>query len=291
MLDSFINYLTNEKRYSIHTITSYKLDLAQFLEFLEVKYDSDLLSANKDFIRSWVVYLLGTGVSERTVNRKISTLRSFYKYLVRHNFVKHNPVDTLVALKTPNRLPSYIRQVELDKLLEDDIFEFSFKGFRDKCILFILFTTGIRLSELINVKDKDLSSDSIKVLGKRNKERIIPISTSVKELIAKYINYRAIEFDALNGYLLLTDKGDKLYEKFVFRKVKYYLSLVTTQKKKSPHVLRHTFATQMLNSGADLNAIKDLLGHSDLSATQVYTHNSVEKLKRIYKQAHPRSGN
>lgn len=291
MLDSFINYLTNEKRYSIHTITSYKLDLAQFLEFLEVKYDSDLLSANKDFIRSWVVYLLDTGVSERTVNRKISTLRSFYKYLVRHNFVKHNPVDTLVALKTPNRLPSYIRQVELDKLLEDDIFEFSFKGFRDKCILFILFTTGIRLSELINVKDKDLSSDSIKVLGKRNKERIIPISTSVKELIAKYINYRAIEFDALNGYLLLTDKGDKLYEKFVFRKVKYYLSLVTTQKKKSPHVLRHTFATQMLNSGADLNAIKDLLGHSDLSATQVYTHNSVEKLKRIYKQAHPRSGN
>lgn len=290
MIELFINYLTNEKRYSRHTVTSYKLDLNQFSLFINETYDLDLLKATREVIRSWIVELLKSGVVERTVNRKVSSLRSFYKFMVRNDYLTVNPVDAITALKTPKRLPSYVRQSELDKLLNLEVFDEGVNGLRDKCILVILFSTGIRLSELINIKDQDLSNDSIKVLGKRNKERIIPLSVTVVNLLMTYTNKRDKELSKTCNNLLLTDKGDKLYEKFVFRKVKHYLGLVTTQRKKSPHVLRHTFATQMLNNGADLNSIKDLLGHSDLSATQVYTHNSLEKLKEVYKQAHPRSG-
>lgn len=290
MIELFINYLTNEKRYSRHTVTSYKLDLNQFSLFINETYDLDLLKATREVIRSWIIDLLKSGVVERTVNRKVSSLRSFYKFMVRNDYLTVNPVDAITALKTPKRLPSYVRQSELDKLLNLEVFDEGVNGLRDKCILVILFSTGIRLSELINIKDQDLSNDSIKVLGKRNKERIIPLSVTVVNLLMTYTNKRDKELGKTCNNLLLTDKGDKLYEKFVFRKVKHYLGLVTTQRKKSPHVLRHTFATQMLNNGADLNSIKDLLGHSDLSATQVYTHNSLEKLKEVYKQAHPRSG-
>jgi integrase/recombinase XerC len=289
-LEAFIKYITYEKRFSKHTIVSYKVDLHQFLSFLDETYKVELFQVKTDMVRSWVASLLNSGISERTVNRKVSSLRSFFKYLLRNNLVELNPVETISALKTAKRLPSYVRKSELDQLLSEGFFEDSFFGIRDKCILYLFFFTGIRLSELINIKDADLSINSLKVLGKRNKERIVPLSPTLIRLLATYREVRDSENYQKVGFLLVTDKGDKLYEKFVFRKVKHYLSLITTQEKKSPHVLRHTFATQMLDNGADLNAIKELLGHSDLSATQVYTHNSIEKLKVVYKQAHPRSG-
>ena len=288
--ESFINYISFEKRMSKHTISAYETDLGQFQAYLKDSYEIDFLKVDSAVIRSWMAYLLKEGVSERSVNRKITTIRSFYKYLLKNNKVSVNPVGLITTLKTPKRLPTYIRQDEIDRLLAGDFFESSFKGLRDKLIIFFLFSTGIRLGELINIQKNDIIGDSVKVLGKRNKERVIPLTRSLNNLINEYLKYYTSEFRDLNSYLLVTDKGVKLYEKFVFRKVKYYLGQVTTQTKLSPHVLRHTFATQMLRNGADLNAIKELLGHSDLSATQIYTHNSVEELKKVYKQAHPRSG-
>ncbi len=289
-LEAFIKYITYEKRFSKHTIVSYKVDLHQFLNFIDEAYEVEIFQVQTVMIRSWVASLLNSGISERTVNRKISSLRSFYKYLLRNKQVELNPVEAVSALKIAKRLPSYVRKSELDQLLSGDFFEDSFSGIRDKCILYLFFFTGIRLSELINIKDSDLSTNSLKVLGKRNKERIVPLPPALVQLLVHYREVRDAESHRRAEVLIVTDKGDKLYEKFVFRKVKHYLGLVTTQEKKSPHVLRHTFATQMLDNGADLNAIKEFLGHSDLSATQVYTHNSIEKLKVVYKQAHPRSG-
>jgi integrase/recombinase XerC len=291
MLELFIEYLAFEKRFSKHTVKSYEIDLSQFSDYINKEYDIEFLEVKPEIVRSWVVYLLDKGIKERTVNRKISSLKSFYRFLIQQNYLVNSPLSQISILKTSKRLPSYIRQSEIDKLISEDFFEDSFKGVRDKCIVFILFSTGIRLSELINIKTSDISNGVVRVLGKRNKERDVPVSTNLINLIDCYISLREGVVKENCAFLLVTNKGDKLYEKFVFRTVKHYLGLVTTQKEKSPHVLRHTFATQMLNNGADLNAIKELLGHVDLTATQVYTHNSIEKLKGIYKQAHPRSEN
>lgn len=292
MIERFYSYLKNERRLSKHTLVAYKNDLKQFSDFLS-KLEIGVLEVKDVEARSWLVELLEQGITQRSINRKLSAVKSFYRFLTQQGEMESSPVQNIKLLKTAKRNPSFVRNDEMNKLLDDSFFEYSFSGQRDKLIIYILYYTGIRLSELINLKVSDVANDTIKVVGKRNKERVVPIS---KKLLSLINEYRALKakgsfIEVNNSFLLVTDKGDKLYEKFVFRKVKHYLSLVTTQKNKSPHVLRHTFATQMLNAGADLNAIKELLGHSDLSATQVYTHNSIEKLKGIYKQAHPRSEN
>ncbi len=291
MLELFYSYLKNERRFSVHTLLAYKKDLTQYSEYL-LRGDSSIVGAEEREVRSWLVELLEEGIAERSVNRKLSAVKSLYRFLLQKGELEASPVQNIKVLKTAKRTPSFVRKNEMDRLLFDDVFEDGFVGVRDKTIIYLFYFTGMRLSELINLKESDVNSDTLKVIGKRNKERYIPLSESLIKMLNTYIISKRNEgfSDKNNSFLLVTDKGDKLYEKFVFRKVKYYLSLVTTQKDKSPHVLRHTFATQMLNAGADLNAIKEILGHSDLSATQVYTHNSIEKLKGIYKQAHPRSG-
>ena len=291
VVEKFIQHITIEKRYSRHTVVSYKNDLLQFSQYLESNYDENIEKVTTVMIRSWMAFLVQRQIQERTINRKLSSLRSFYKYLIQNKNRIDNPTVNIKVLKTKKRLPSFVRQEEMDDLLNQIQFSDSFSDQRDKLLLYILYFTGIRLSELINLKDRDVSENSIRVLGKRNKERDVPITPFLKKEILNYLKTRKLSFEETIDNLLVTNKGQKLYEKFVYRKVKHYLSLVTTQKDKSPHVLRHTFATQMLNNGADLNAIKEILGHSDLTATQVYTHNSLEKLKGIYKQAHPRSGN
>lgn len=285
----FLNHLQKNRRYSLHTIKAYESDLMQLQQYLQVQYEIKIGEANSSSLRSWVIDLLETGTQNKSVNRKISTLKSFYKFLLKEGQVFSNPTDKLISPKVSQPLPHFIRESEMDNLLDEFHFENSFKGIRDKMILELLYFSGIRLSELINLqlKDVDLSESQIKVIGKRNKERIIPLHRMLLSAISSYLIER--EKVALDPNLLLTDSGKKMYSKFVYRKVNYYLGQVTTASKKSPHILRHTFATHMLNNGAELNTIKEILGHANLSATQVYTHNTIEKLKNIYKQAHPRA--
>jgi integrase/recombinase XerC len=240
-------------------------------------------------IRSWMVTLVENGISSRTINRKKSTLQVFYKYLKVKVLIEESPMQKVVAPKVEKRLPHYVKKQDMVSLFSEVEFTNDFSGSRDRLILELFYSTGMRLSELVELKEVSVLEDSIKVLGKRNKERVIPITSVMKGKIIDYISLKRNEFPESTQSLFVTDKGEKLYQKFVYRKVKQYLSLVTSQGKKSPHVLRHTFATHMLDNGAELNAIKEMLGHASLSATQVYTHNSIEKLKNVYKQAHPRS--
>lgn len=286
----FLSYLKNEKRYSAHTIKAYENDLEQFSHYLLEYYELNQLNeATPSALRSWVVSLLDEGSSPRTVNRKISTLKSFYRFQMREGLIDKLPTAQLQSPKQKKPLPAFLKESETDRLLEQLEFKTDFIGVRDRLLIELLYSSGMRLSELIGLKinDLDLSEGTLKVLGKRNKERKIPMHSNLIDLIKLYKPLR-IEL-AQSEELLLTDKGKSLYPKFVYRKVNHYLSLVTSMSKKSPHVLRHTFATHMLNNGADLNTIKEILGHANLSATQVYTHNSIEKLKNIYKQAHPRA--
>jgi integrase/recombinase XerC len=290
--NSFYNYIEHEKRYSPHTLTSYRRDLEQFSEFLTSAYDiSNVLEATHHMVRSWVVQLMEAGSTSRTVNRKLSTLKSLYKYAVRQRELEVNPMAMVVSPKSSKRLPQFVEQSKMNILFTQDLFGDDFPAMRDRLILELLYNTGIRLSELVGLKDSSVQVDSIKVLGKRNKERIIPINKKLSQLISSYQLVKSELWSGSADRLLLTDSGNKLYEKFVYRKVNYYLGCITTAQKKSPHVLRHTFATHMLNNGADLNAVKELLGHANLSATQIYTHNTIEKLKNIHKQAHPRAQN
>jgi len=290
MIDTFLRFLEHEKRYSAHTITSYKNDLAQIEAYLTANFQKETWEASFPQIRSWIVELINQKHSARSINRKIASLKSYFKFLEARSIITKNPVYQLRPLKTSKDLPSFIKENELANLFSKEIFSNDFEGFRDQLILDLLYGTGIRLSELINLKetDVDLYNQQIKVLGKRNKERIIPIN---KKLEGQINNYRIFknEKQFQTNFLFTTDSGDKVYPVFIYRKVKYYLGMVTTNTKKSPHVLRHTFATHLLNKGADLNAVKDLLGHSSLAATQVYTHNSIEKLKAVFDQAHPKS--
>jgi len=289
----FLKYLQFEKRFSINTVKSYSNDLLQYTEFIE-NYFHEFKPENSDekMIRAWIVSLMEKDLSSLSVNRKISTLKTFYKFLLREGYIKVNPMDKVVSPKISKKIPLFVEEKQIAILLDDFSFGNDFSGIRNRTIIEMFYNTGIRLSELIGIKntDVDLYNNTIKVLGKRQKERIIPIHSSFAKSLKQYIEVKNIEFNKIeNDFFFLTDKGNKLYEKFVYRIANKYLSMVTTIEKKSPHILRHTFATHMLNHGANLNAIKELLGHANLSATQVYTHNTFEKLKTIYKQAHPRA--
>jgi integrase/recombinase XerC len=245
-------------------------------------------------VRSWLVYLLDTGLSPRSVNRKISTLKSFYKFLEKEQKIITNPMSKVISPKSGSVLPEFIKQSELEKLITEIPFEDSFDGFRNKCIILTFYLTGIRVSELVGMKaeDVDMSMKQIKILGKRNKQRFVPLPHLLEITINEYLHKRSeclSEVGLENPFLFITNRGKQTYQKLVYRIINKYLAYVSTNSKKSPHTLRHSFATIMLNNGAELNSIKEILGHSNLSATQVYTHNSIEKLKTIYKQAHPRA--
>lgn len=291
----FIDYLTYEKRVSPHTVTAYEHDLSQFFSFLEEKLAINQLSdVHTEDIRTWIISLLeDDSLQAKSVNRKVSAVRAFYRYKLKIKELSVNPTLTLRAPKIPKKLPQYVDAKDMEHLFADIPFEETFEGLRDRTILELFYATGMRLSELLNIKIQDihLQDNTIKVLGKRNKERLIPFGNRMSELLTMYLGYLEKKFveGTKNNYIFVTANGEQLYPKAVYRIVRKYLDMVTTIDKRSPHVLRHTFATHLLNNGADLNAIKTILGHSSLAATQVYTHNSIEKLKSIYKQAHPRA--
>lgn len=289
MVTFFLQHIKYEKRCSEHTLTAYRSDLEQLSAYLKATYElEDLERADFQMLRSWVAHLSEASLENRSINRKIATLRTFYGFLLKQKVVSQDPTLLIKALKTDRTLPVFVKEKEMNTLLDDVEFEEGFGGLRDKLILELLYGTGMRLAELLNLTDADINAyeRTITVLGKRNKHRIIPINPNLFALIEQY----QAEKSRLSSdpALIVSDVGVKAYPVMVQRIVKRYLSLVTNLSKKSPHVLRHTFATHLLNRGADLNAIKDLLGHSSLSATQIYTHNSVEQLKKIHKQAHPK---
>ena len=288
LIKNFLDYLTIEKRYSVHTTVSYKNDLNQFNLYLSESYSGiEFQKVEMIHVRSYMVHLLESKLAKSTVARKVSSIKSLYKFMKKEQLISSSPIQLLETPKLDSRLPVFLKEEEVVNLFEEFKFEDSFSGKRDKMILYLFYQTGIRLSELIGIKDVDVRNGELKVLGKRNKERIIPLSNIIQPLIDQYLNLKD-ELGFKKKYFFVTDNGNKLYEKFVYRKVNYYLSKVSSKQKKSPHILRHTFATHMLNNGADLNSIKEILGHENLSATQVYTHNTFQKLKSIHKQSHPR---
>jgi integrase/recombinase XerC len=291
--ESFLQYLLFEKRYSKHTILSYRNDLQQFIAFLQTVEHSGLAAdISSSEVRAWIVSMMDNGISAVTVHRKISCLRIFFRWLRKEGIVNHNPMEKIVLPKRKKKLPVFVTEESLDNLLDNFDFGNDFTGIRNRTIIEMLYFTGMRRAELIGLKrgDVDLSSNVLKVTGKRNKQRLIPVVDSFRPRIEEYIEVRDRSIvSPSDNWFFLTDNGNKLYDKFVYNTVKRYLAMVTTIEKKSPHVLRHTFATHMLNHGADLNSIKELLGHANLSATQIYTHNTFEKLKEVYKRAHPRA--
>jgi integrase/recombinase XerC len=292
--ERFLDYLAYEKRYSQHTIKAYCSDLEQFSSYLQEYYSTDDPgAAGHQMIRSWIVSMMEAGQTARTANRKITTLKSFYRFLLKEGSISENPMSRVTAPKTSARLPVFVEQESMNNLFEDVDFGEGFPAIRDRVIMEMLYATGMRLSELINLEIAgiDLYGKSLKVTGKRNKQRIIPLADHMVSLLRQYLAIRSETFteDKVSTHLFLTNKGEQLYPKMVYRTVHHYLDQVTTISKRSPHVIRHTFATHMLNNGADLNAIKEILGHANLAATQVYTHNTIDKLKSIYKQAHPRA--
>jgi len=292
--DRFLDYIAYEKRYSQHTINAYRSDLDQFFTFLDNQYNlADIYKVDHQVVRSWVVSLMESGISSRSVNRKITTLKSYFKFLVKEGIVQENPMSRVISPKTSQRLPVFVEQDSMNKLFDDVNFGEGYPASRDRLIMELFYATGMRLSELLNLKDNDIDlfKNILKVTGKRNKQRIIPFTKNLVGIFSNYLEMKRKAFpgDEQETYLFLTNKGEKLYPKMVYRIVHHYLDQVTTISKRSPHVIRHTFATHMLNNGADLNAIKEILGHANLAATQVYTHNTIEKLKSIYKQAHPRA--
>ncbi len=287
-IQSFIDYLKFEKRYSEHTVRSYHDDLAGFFEFLDLQFGNLSLSEiSPAFIRSWLASLKEEGMSSKSINRKISSLKSFFKYQLRTGALKQTPMSQIISPKTGKRLPVFVEQQDMQTLFSQVEFPANWQGQTDKLLLSIFYQTGMRLSELINLRESqvDFGNRTIKVLGKGNKERIIPVGEHLLKQIKGYSEQKKEATD----YLLTNEKGKKLYPKYAYLAVKKYLGAITTIDKKSPHVLRHTFATHLANSGADLNAVKELLGHSSLASTQVYTHNSIEKLKDVYKKAHPKA--
>lgn len=291
--ESFLQYLQIEKRYSSFTVSSYLNDLNQFYSFLSETGDfSDPAYITSHDIRSWIVSLVESKYSSNSIHRKISSLRAFFRYLRKSGIVSSNPLEKVVLPKAKKRLPVFVEEESLDLLLDGIDFGDDFKGVRDKAIIEMLYLTGMRRSELTGLRksDVDLHDGTIKVTGKRNKQRIIPLLRQFSARLEGYLKAREEQFPGNeHDWFFLSNKGNKLYDKYVYNIVKRYLSMVTTIDRKSPHVLRHTFATHMLNHGADLNSIKEFLGHANLSATQIYTHNSFEQLKKIYKQAHPRA--
>lgn len=290
-LELFISYLTFEKRYSAHTCSAYKHDLEQYSAFILKEFEeADLINVNHRIIRQWLSSLMENEMDARSVNRKISCLKSFYKYMIRLGKMQTNPMVKIVSPKTAKKLPVYIQAEKMDNLLDRVAWKDDFEGIRNHLIIELFYTSGMRLAELMSLTAASINFNQkqLKVLGKRNKERIIPILPEMAEHIKKYTQLR----NALNpdtDFLFVMENGKALYRSAIYRLVNKELGQVTSQEKRSPHVLRHSFATEMLNNGADLNAIKEILGHANLQATQVYTHNTIEKLKKAYTKAHPRA--
>lgn len=284
---NFIDYLASEKRFSEHTILAYKKDIEQFIEFTGVESEKELQEINSKLIRGWVVSMMDTGLESSSVNRKLSTLRTWFKWMLREGLILKNPIQSVKGPKNNKRLPSFAQQAEVNADNIKLLFSDDFDGVRDLLMFEMFYQTGVRSSELINLLDDRVSNNQIRVLGKRNKERIIPISKKLSILVELYREKRN-EIDPFPEYFFLLNSAKKLYPKFVYRKINNYLGEVTGLEKKSPHVLRHTFATHMLNNGASLEVLKEILGHANLAATQIYTHNSFSQLTNIYSQSHPR---
>jgi len=290
---SFLDYLKFEKRYSIHTLTSYQADLVEFFDYLELQFGRIALKGiDHNYVRSWLANLKEKNLTSKSINRKISSLKSFFKYHLRTGTIEATPMSKVISPRMNKRLPVFMKEEDTERLLTAlSLSTDSWKTLNAKMLISIFYATGMRLSELINLKEKqiDFSRSRIKVLGKGNKERIIPVSKDVIGNIADYQQLKKKNFERTDNTLLVTEKGRRLYPKYAYLLVNRVLGTASTLDKKSPHVLRHTFATHLMNNGADLNAVKELLGHSSLSSTQVYTHNTIEKLKDIHKKAHPRS--
>ncbi len=287
----FSSYLANEKRYSVHTLRSYLSDLRQFVEFgNSVQQNFDPLASDHHLIRKWIVYLMENGTVPKSVNRKVSTLKTFYKVMQRNGLIESCPTDKVVTPKMPKNLPHFVGKKNMDNLFDQIPFPDTFEGIRDRTILLTFYGTGMRLSELIGltIPNVDFYYHHLKVLGKRNKERLIPFNNELTQALQFYLEQRA-KIPAQVNNVFITLAWMPVYPSLVYNMVHQYLGAVTTDDKRSPHILRHTFATQMLNNGADIYAIKELLGHSNLNATQIYTHTSFEKLQKTYKQAHPRA--
>ena len=291
--NSFTDYLLLEKNYSALTVNAYQKDLESFSEFIKNEYETHTINkVNYPQIRSWIVLLVENGLSNRSINRKVSALNTYYKFLLKVGDIKLNPLSKHKALKTSKKIQVPFSENEIKTVLNDLYFENDYEGIRNKLIIELFYSTGIRRIELVELKltSIDLDNKTLKVLGKRNKERIVPLLESVVKTISKYlISRNNLENITDSNHLFLTKKGVKIYETLVYRVINEYFSLASTKVKKSPHILRHSFATHLLNKGADLNAVKELLGHSSLAATQVYTHNSIAELKKVHIKAHPRS--
>lgn len=290
-IQHFIEYLTFEKKYSPHTIRAYQDDLRSFQEFCKITYSNQpMADVNYSQIRLWIVELVNLGITNRTVNRKVSSLKTFYKYLVKTKQIKESPLEGHKALKVSKRVLVPFTKDEINEVIESLNLNDDFVSVRNRLIVELLYSTGMRRAELIDLKETsiDLINATVKVLGKRNKERYIPLLKSVHQTLVSYLDKRE-EIKSENDYLLITKKGNKIYSNLVYRIINDYFSQVSSKVKKSPHVIRHSFATHLLNEGADLNSVKELLGHSSLASTQVYTHSNLNELKKVYNQAHPRS--
>lgn len=290
---AFTDYLLIERNYSKHTVTAYKKDLEAFSKFIQKEYNVDSINnVNYSQIRSWIVLLVESGIANRTINRKVSSLNTYYKFLLKTETLDKNPLAKHKALKTNKRIQIPFSESEINEVLDELSRDRSFEGIRNKLIIELFYTTGIRRIELVEIKVSDINfeNNTLKVLGKRNKERIIPLINSVGQTVKEYLVVRNLLETILdNNYLFLTKKGVKIYETLVYRTINDYFSKASSKVKKSPHIIRHTFATHLLNQGADLNAVKELLGHSSLAATQIYTHNSIAELKKVYSNSHPRN--
>lgn len=293
LLNQFKDYLLLEKKYALLTVDNYERDIIQFFKYLDIKAtEFELKNIDYGSIRLWIVSLIEEGISNRTVNRKIASLKAFFKFLVKVQIIESSPLLLHKMLKEPKKSQVPFSLNEIENVLDKYYNQNDFESTRNYLIILLLYTTGIRRSELINLKEKDIDfeNSALKVLGKRNKERYVPLLNSVKEVLSNYLELKIKLYSSYStDYVFITKKGDKVYETLVYRIVNSYFSKASSKLKKSPHILRHSFATHLLNEGADLNSVKDLLGHSSLASTQVYTHNSIAELKKVYKGAHPRS--
>ncbi len=292
MIESFLRYLRYERNYSERTIVSYGIDLREFEEYLKgLESGFDLQYADSDVVRGWMVELMENGRTETTVNRKLSVLRTFYKFLLKKSIISKDPMSVVNGPKRKKPLPVFVREDDMDRLLDGDFFTDDFEGVRNRLILVMFYETGIRLSELISLKDSDvdLINDTLKVTGKRNKQRFVPFGNELKSAILAYLEIRKIAVDGNCEAFFVRNDGRRLYQMLVYKVVKQNLSRVVALKKKSPHVLRHSFATAMLNNDAELESVKELLGHESVTTTEIYTHTTFEELKKVYKHAHPRA--
>lgn len=294
LIDSFLDYLRFEKNYSEKTIVSYGVDLAQFEEFVKNENEEfTLLEVDADLIRQWVISMMdkSVGYTSASVNRKLSSLRSFYKFLLKKEEISEDPTRKVIGPKNKKPLPSFLKESEMNELLDETDFGDGFAGCRDRMVIEMFYATGIRRAELVGLNDADVDFDSslIKVTGKRNKQRLIPFGEELRESLLNYIKVRNEAVPMKSEAFFIKENGERTYDGMIYNLVKRHLSKVVTLKKRSPHVLRHTFATNMLNNDAELGAVKELLGHSNLSTTEIYTHTTFEELKKVYKQAHPRA--